>query len=419
MSVVGSQQRTVLALLQQLRPHWRNDRNLPARIQTLLGRHRSFGSRDRRLYRELIYTTLRYLPWVQTELDRDPENAAKLVAWLAADSPVTKKFRAELISDWPPCPSGVAGKVSVLTTQPPWNEFPNGATLPSPVPEWFRSHCPEIFAAEQQLDALLSRAPLWLRIQTSDIARVTDEFDQLGWRWLASSVLTSAIRLFDDVDVSTTNAHRNGLIEVQDLGSQLVLESAGIVSGGRWLDACAGAGGKTLQLSRLLGPTGHVDAFDVRSSALRELEARAVRARLPNVTILHGRPDNIYDGVLVDAPCSGSGTWRRAPHLKWTTTQEQIHAAAARQRELLDAFSGHVRPGGRLVYATCSLSHFENEDVVADFLAAHPEFAAERPARDFGATFRGGGLTFLPALHDSDGFFVAALRRSTTAVRIS
>jgi len=386
MSVAGSQQRTFLDLLAQLRPHWRRDRNLPARIQALLARHRAFGSRDRRLYRELIYTTLRYLPWIEPALDRDPALAVQLVASLAADSPATANFRAAHATAAPP-----AGEKTEL------------------LPAWFRAHCPEAFAPDQ-LDALLSRAPLWLRLQTADPARVTAEFDRLGWRFETSPILPTALRLLDEVDVTKTDAYRHGLIEVQDLGSQLVLASAGIAPGGRWLDACAGAGGKTLQLAALLGPAGHIDAHDIRPTALAELATRAARAGLDNIAILPPSLTAAYDGILIDAPCSGTGTWRRAPHLKWTTTEADIAAAAATQLSLLAAFTPLVRPGGRLIYATCSLSHRENEDVLAAFLRAHRAFAAEPPARDFGAPLRGGGLTLLPALHNTDGFFVAALR---------
>jgi 16S rRNA (cytosine967-C5)-methyltransferase len=224
------------------------------------------------------------------------------------------------------------------------------------------------------------------------------------------------------VDVTVTEAWREGRIEVQDLGSQLILASVGLSQGERWLDACAGAGGKTLQLARLLGGKGEIDAFDIRRGALDELARRAARAQLDNIgrpndpgtaaiRILDAAPTKTYDGVLVDAPCSGSGTWRRAPHLKWVTTHDQIERAAALQRDLLHSFSARIKPGGRLVYATCSMSSRENEDVVTAFLASHPEFETSPFAATFGAPRRGPGLLISPALHDTDGFFVASLRR--------
>jgi 16S rRNA (cytosine967-C5)-methyltransferase len=414
MSVVGSQQRTLIHLLAQLRPHWRNDRNLPARIQTLLARNRSFGSRDRRLYRELIYATLRYLPWIEPVLDRDAEHAARLIAWLAADAPATENFRRTLIADWPACPSGVAAKAALLTSDATFGMLQNTAAQnvqPGDLlPSWLLDECPEAFTPPQ-IDALHTRAPLWLRVNVEAIEQVTAEFNQRGWRSRVSQALPTALQVLDEADVTKTTAFENGLFEIQDLASQLLLESAGINPSGCWLDACAGAGGKTLQLANLLGAEGRIDAFDIRRAALVELAARATRARLRNITILEKTPTDAYDGVLVDAPCTGSGTWRRAPHLKWTTTAQQIADAAATQRTLLTAFSERVRPGGRLFYATCSLNQAENEAVIADFLAIRPEFAIELPRRDFNGVLRGGGLTLLPALHNTDGFFIAALRR--------
>jgi 16S rRNA (cytosine967-C5)-methyltransferase len=212
--------------------------------------------------------------------------------------------------------------------------------------------------------------------------------------------------------VTATEAYRSGRVEIQDLGSQLLLEAVGVAPGGRWLDACAGAGGKSLQLAGLLGPDGRVDAEDVRPAALAELARRAARAGLAGRISIRGAAGGGYDGVLVDAPCSGSGTWRRSPHLKWVTSPAQIAAGAARQEALLARCAPRVRPGGQLVYATCSLARSENEEVVRRFLAAHPAFAAGPYPRPRGGEPAGDGLRFWPADHDGDGFFVASFRRA-------
>ncbi|MSU65729.1 MAG: RsmB/NOP family class I SAM-dependent RNA methyltransferase [Opitutus sp.] len=399
MSLAGSQQKVFLRLLAALRPNWHSDANLPAGIAELFAANRSFGSRDRRLYRELIYTTLRFLPWIEPLLDSDPARAAQVVAWLAADLPATHAYRAATSGDWPPCPPTVAAKAAHLGTD-------TGTLLPA----WVGRHCAEA-AVAPDLNALHTRASLWLRLQAPETARVLGEFARLGWASRQSKILPEAIELLAEADVTKTEAFLHGLVEVQDLGSQLILESVGLTPGDRWLDACAGAGGKTLQLARLLGPTGHVDAHDIRAQALRELEIRATRAKLANIAILSAPPSQSYDGVLVDAPCSGSGTWRRSPHLKWTTTPAQVAEAATTQLTLLARFATLVRPGGRLVYATCSLSRLENEDVVTAFLAAHPDFTAEPATRNFSCTPRAAGLAILPATHNTDGFYVATLRR--------
>jgi 16S rRNA (cytosine967-C5)-methyltransferase len=386
-SVAANQLRTFLRIAAELRPHCRRDPALPARLKATLAAHKEFGSRDRRLYRELSFTAWRYLPWIEPLLETASAEAARRLAWLCHDLPATKLFRAAFATGEPP-----------------------GGDLAECLPDWFRGQCPEIFAGEE-LAAQFRRAPLWLRLQTTDVRRVTTEWEKNGWAWRPSLFLPQAFALAGEVDITRTRAWETGLVEVQDLGSQLVLESGPAASGQHWLDACAGAGGKTLQLARMVGATGRVDAHDIRPAALAELRSRAARARLPNVRTV-ARPDAAgYDGVLVDAPCSGSGTWRRAPHLKWTTTPGQIEAEAARQTELLAGFSAHVRPGGRLVYATCSLSRRENAGVVSAFLAGHPGFQIEPAARDFGYAADGGGLVIRPALHDTDGFFVAHLRR--------
>ncbi len=402
MSIAGNQQQTYLRLASALRPHWRRDPAFAARLQQLLARERAFGSRDRRLYRELLYTTVRFAPWIEPLLSRDPARAAAVAAWLAAELPATRDYRQALAGNLPPCPPEVAAKAAILET-------PVEPLLPS----WLATECPAALAAPE-IDALHRRAPLWLRLQADDPAVVAADFAAHGWNARPSPLRPEAWEVRSDADVTRCDAYQRGLFEIQDLGSQLILASAAIAPGGHWYDACAGAGGKSLQLARILGPAGRVEAHDIRPAALDELAHRAQRAGLRTIAIRRNPPpaDARYDGVLVDAPCSGSGTWRRAPHFKWITTPEHLVQQSTRQLALLSQAAAWVRPGGQLVYATCSLAHGENVAVVAAFLAAHPEFSAEPPAQTFGFAATGPGLTILPARHDTDGFYVATLRRA-------
>jgi 16S rRNA (cytosine967-C5)-methyltransferase len=277
------------------------------------------------------------------------------------------------------------------------------------LPDWFPAQSPS-GSVSPNLDVLHTRAPLWLRLQAASPDLVFEEFKGRGWTWHTSPVLPSAIELAGEVDVTGTESFKRGQIEIQDIGSQLLLPAVGPQPGKRWLDACAGAGGKTLQLARLLGANGAVVAHDIRPAALAELGERARRASLANITI-STEPAGLYDGVLVDAPCTGTGTWRRSPHLKWCTTLADVQDAALRQKELLSRFCSHVAPGGLLVYATCSLCQEENQRVIESFLKDHVDFMPLSYAREFGAERGATGLTFWPAIHDSDGFFVAALQR--------
>jgi 16S rRNA (cytosine967-C5)-methyltransferase len=389
-SPAASQGRTFLQLFTALRPHVATDRNLPSRLQQLLAREKRFGSRDRRLYRELLYTALRHLPWIDALLaTASPDDAIRATAWLAAETPATHSFREHWTAGWPEVPATIAEKARHLSADP--------SLL---LPDWFAEHCP---AATQSpaFDALHTRAPLWIRLQTDDVAPVLAEFTARNWPVRPAPVLANALEVLAEADLTTSDSYARGLIEIQDLGSQLLLAQLSPMPTGQWLDACAGAGGKTLQLARLLGTSGRVDAHDIRPQALDELGTRAARARIANIRILSGKPSGTYDGVLIDAPCSGTGTWRRAPHLKWCTTPRTVTEAAGLQRSLLDLYAPLVRSGGLLVYATCSLSHVENDDVVAAFLSTHPEFTPATPARKL-----------LPSDFNTDGYFVAPLRRA-------
>ena len=391
MSRAGSQQRTLLGILGLLRPHWRADAALPARIDAVLGADRRLGSRDRRLYRELVYTVLRYLPWIEPLLDTDPSEAARRAAWLAADSPAVSPFRESVAAGLPDCPAGADEKARIL-----------GADADALSPGWFRDECPGAFAPPLR-EVLLSRAPLWLRLQADDPGPVLAEFEALDWKWRRSEGVPGALALPPGSDVAKTRAYVSGKVEIQDAGSQQVLLSAGVEPGGHWLDACAGAGGKTLQLAALLGAGGRVTARDPRRSALKELSARAARAGLADRIRIGDRADPAggFDAVLVDAPCSGTGTWRRAPHLKWVTSAAGVRAAARVQLSLLRENAARVRRGGLLVYSTCSLCRSENASVVEAFGSGGSSFEAAL-----------SGMTLLPQSHDGDGFFVASFRRT-------
>ncbi len=394
--IAENQGRTFLRLLKSLRPHLRGDRNLPSRIQQCLAGEKRFGSRDRRLYRELLYTTVRYLPWIEDLLLRSETDALRAVIWLSTDDAATRPLKNSLPPDWPAATIPLQEKAAFLGTTGPL------------IPEWFRGHCPAAFEPAET-DAILARSPLWLRLQTDDPQPVLEEFMGRQWKWQASTLLPGALQLLNEADVTKTDAYIQGLVEVQDLGSQLLLEMVAPAAGTRWLDACAGAGGKTLQLARMLGKDGHVAAIDPRRDALAELKVRADRAHATNIHVRQHppAPDARYDGVLVDAPCSGTGTWRRAPHLKWCTNDHEIQAAARLQGEILDRYARHVAPGGLLVYC----SRCENEAVVNQFLSSTPGFSVAPCARTFGYATEQTGLTLLPSRHNTDGFYVCVLKK--------
>jgi 16S rRNA (cytosine967-C5)-methyltransferase len=217
----------------------------------------------------------------------------------------------------------------------------------------------------------------------------------------------------------------DGSIEVQDEGSQLLGLLLAPRRGEMVVDFCAGAGGKTLALGAMMRSTGRLYAFDVSEKRLAKMKPRLARAGLSNVhpVCITGENDirvkrlaGKIDRVLVDAPCSGLGTLRRNPDLKWRQTPESVSELARKQADILAGAARLVKAGGRLVYATCSMLPEENEQIVDAFLAAHADFArssvAELLAKQGIALDTGVDLRLLPHLHGTDGFYAAVLERS-------
>lgn len=217
---------------------------------------------------------------------------------------------------------------------------------------------------------------------------------------------------------------KNGSIEVQDEGSQLLSQIVGAKRGEMVVDFCAGAGGKTLALGAMMRNTGRLYAFDVSDKRLAKLKPRLARSGLSNVhpvQIAHENDTKIkrlagkIDRVLVDAPCSGLGTLRRNPDVKWRQTEQSITELNAKQNAILSGAARLVRPGGRLVYATCSILQEENEGVVAQFMSTHDDFVLVPMKEIFAeqkiALEMQDYLKLYPHQHQTDGFFAAVLER--------
>ena len=231
----------------------------------------------------------------------------------------------------------------------------------------------------------------------------------------------TAVRLRGKPALAKHPLFLSGAFEVQDEGSQLLGYLVDPKRGEMVVDFCAGAGGKTLLLGALMKNTGRLYAYDVSDKRLARLKPRLARSGLSNVhpaRIEHERDTKIKrlagkaDRVLVDAPCSGLGTLRRNPDLKWRQSEASVAELALKQAAILDSAAKMVRPGGRVVYATCSLLTAENDAIIEAFLASHPDFTltpASEVLAKHGIEMTGDTLRLLPHLHNTDGFFAAVL----------
>lgn len=280
-------------------------------------------------------------------------------------------------------------------------------------------------------EAWLRPAPLDLRVNLVKASRddVLADQEAAGLTAEPTPIAPTGIRLAGKPALNQLPMFVNGLIEVQDEGSQLLCHLLAPRRGEMVVDFCAGAGGKTLALGALMRSTGRLYAFDVSDKRLANLKPRLARSGLSNVhpVLIDSEHDakvkrlaGKIDRVLIDAPCSGLGTLRRNPDLKWRQSPQTVLELTAKQASILEAAARLVKPGGRVVYATCSVLEAENEAIVRDFLSRHDDYRlvpaaevlAEQKITVPGLADDAQSLALYPHLHQTDGFFAAVLERA-------
>jgi 16S rRNA (cytosine967-C5)-methyltransferase len=397
------------------------------------------GSGDRAAIAGLVYDALRrkasatflmgadgpralMLGMLRLERKLDEEAVARLCDGAGhSPAPLAAPERAALAS-------------AMLAGAPPW--------IAGDYPEWLDPHLAGVFGEERAAEgtALASRAPLDLRVNAlkADRERALAALAHLGavpTRWSPHGLRIVLDAQAKNPAIHAEPAFIKGLVEVQDEGSQLAALFADARPGEHIVDLCAGAGGKTLALAAIMQNQGQIYATDSDKRRLAPIHARVARAGARNIQILtpKGIGDVLADltgradRVLIDAPCTGIGAWRRNPDAKWRMRPGALEIRVQEQAALLDRAAGLVKPGGRIVYVTCSLLGEENGDQVRGFLARHAEFTLVPPAdltRPLGeralvfaraALMTAEGLLMTPRRTETDGFFVSVLSRRAAA----
>ncbi len=407
--------RAAIAVLEAI---WHHRQLADATLQTWFREHREMGGRDRAQLNTLIYGVLRDAMRLR-ELAGADDRPETLLALHALDRGLVDAAHLETLG----CIDAVALSERLRTA--PAVSDAAGANVP---PQWWARWQQHYGDAEGRAlaAALNAEASVDLRVNLLKTDRET------ALAALQAEGITAAptpwspwgLRLPQRGPLAATRAYRDGLVEPQDEGSQLLAALVGARRGERVADFCAGAGGKTLALGASMQNRGELWALDISASRLARLPERARRAgldivrtrTLPDATWLREQAGT-FDAVLVDAPCSGSGTWRRQPDLRLRVPD--LGALAVQQQQILGAAAGLVRPGGRLIYATCSVLPDENQAVVAAWLGGAPAFAMEPAAAALeqggvatgGLALRGDELVLLPHRHRTDGFFAARFVR--------
>jgi 16S rRNA (cytosine967-C5)-methyltransferase len=389
-------------------------------LSSFFREHHVLGSRDRGFIAETAFAVLRRKRLLERLVGTDPTPRRLVLAALVRLSGLSRRQLSELVSekeaDW----------IAVLKAQPAVElSVAERADFPDWLAERLSAHLEpqEILELAQGLN---QGAPLDLRVNPLRAEReaVLRQLAEGGIEAEAGKLSPLSIRLKTKPALQRHPLYLAGAVEVQDEGSQLLGYLLAPKRGDMTVDFCAGAGGKTLLLGALMRSTGRLYAFDVSGKRLARLRARVARSGLSNVHPVAIANENDVrvkrlagkiDRVLVDAPCSGLGTLRRNPDLKWRQTPEGVTELTRKQHDILKGAARLVKKGGRLVYATCSILPEENEDIVSGFLAAHPNFrklsAQELLAQQGIRVECGEELRLVPHRHDTDGFYAAVLER--------
>jgi 16S rRNA (cytosine967-C5)-methyltransferase len=365
---------------------------------------RFIGSSDRRTIADRVWRVLRTFRRLSWWLADQPTPRLLVAASLLFGGGTLEDFAGGRFAPEPLIPSEREALRRLEGRSLDHPSMPDAVRLE--VPDWL---LPRISAVD--LSALLEPAPLDLRV---NLLKATREEARAA---LATEGLEAAptplsawgLRIEGRRQVTSGAAFRDGLVEIQDEGSQLVAALVDARPGMRVADLCAGAGGKTLALAMTMQNRGQLVACDVSAARLDNAVRRLRRAGVHNVERHLLEPGDkwlkrragSFDRVLVDAPCTGTGTWRRNPDARLRLTEADVVELLPKQGAILDQAAPLVRKGGRLVYATCSLLAEENEDQVTAFLSRHPEFVQRKV------------LSLSPARDGTDGFFAAMLERST------
>jgi 16S rRNA (cytosine967-C5)-methyltransferase len=403
--------------------------------------HKYLGSHDRRFIAETTYGTLRHLRKcefiLQNAIGANSENVNREdgllllpIAYLAAIE--QRSLTAADVSSQLSSMALKKGMVTFLKTLSdglsiPQNDVAEQIGIEHSYPDWMVRRLLYEYGHEETekiCKSLNEPAPLTLRVNLlkTTIEQCQEELKKQEIESTRTAISPYGLQITKRINVFSLKSFQDGYFEVQDEGSQILPLLIDPKPTAKVLDACAGAGGKTLGFAAIMKNRGEIFATDTNGYRLKELKKRSRRAGAFNIRPLEvasvgDLPEKFrdyFDVVFVDAPCSGLGTIRRNPGMKWTVTEETVQEVSAKQAEILRQCAPFVKPEGMLVYATCTLLRQENEDVVNQFVGANPNFGfanADPMLAKLGLKQASSGnfIKLVPHIHGTDGFFCAVM----------
>jgi len=398
-------------------------------IDTFFRQRRYLGSHDRRELAESVYGILRHLRLLQFYIAKTKPDSVNHPAWLfAAYKLHIEKISPEALQAYSlPLSSP---EILDLATSDATDLGQQSLGLRTSFPDWLveklQKQMGEIETA-RLLESLNQPPPLTIRVNTLKTTRekCLSELSQRGHECASTQLSPDGIHLKKRANLFGLDLFKEGWFELQDEGSQIISLLVDPKPNWRVADVCAGGGGKTLHLAALMKNRGEIWAFDVVPRRLENLRERARRCGIHNIRVQLLQQNEVppslldqMDAILIDAPCTGTGVFRRNPDAKWKITPEMVQEMASKQKQIINYYTPLLKPGGRLVYATCSLLAEENEEVVQAFLAQRADFQPSAIATilqryQLSHLAAGNALHLFPHQHNTDGFFAAALERAT------
>lgn len=404
-------------------------------LAKILRSRKELGSRDRKLLSDLVFAFFRWKGWTEAWQRESFDKAllASLILDGKTDHDVARKWarKFELPDQWNSCLKDAKLDEKFVKLKHCLGSTDLKQSWKDLLPKWFYKelYVPSEFSSESQVEVFRmkmyalqqTRPPVWIRLIDSRKRQIINDLKRAGVDFTIDEELKNCASLHSPVNLHLLPAYKKGYFEVQDLSSQMVGHVCSPHLGEAWWDVCAGAGGKTLHLAELMKGRGTVFATDVRKSALLELQRRLKKCGTKNIIVRHSEEGKewdgrrLFDGVLVDAPCSGTGVWRRNPDARWRMADD-LTFFTTRQIELLIRIKESVRPGGVLVYSVCSITKSETEGVVEKFLSRSPEFNLSPFLDPLTKKSISGKIWIWPHKKDSDAMFIVRFQRNAKEI---
>jgi 16S rRNA (cytosine967-C5)-methyltransferase len=387
-------------------------------LRTFFRKHKKYGSRDRRFFTDLVYSWFRWRGWIKEGEKNEWMRRCVIAGLMDAPEwgPALHAMIASLekpIKDPEPMGSlSIAAKAQRIQAMFHMDKPP---TIADAFPDWVGHHVRE----HSWLTGLQNHGAIWLRTRPDTHQKVIEALDKEKAEYTIHPLLPHAICTYNRSAVTLLSQKLSHLFDLQNLSSQCVGHVCDPQEGEHWWDCCAGSGGKSIHLAELR-ETGMVFATDRRLAVMDELSRRVktykgkkISMRMLDV-LRDDPPEQLFDGVLIDAPCTGIGTWGRNADARWRMGEAQLQKMLFAQQNILEKASLQVKPGGVLVYSVCTLTHDETSDMVGYFLKNHPHFEMQGIRNPATGEKSEGPLWLLPNDMDGDAMYIARMVNTQT-----